>query len=590
MAPTTTAPGIHLMKSDVNSQKDADKCGSYRIWCNGVLSSKALGEKWNVYFNGLLFRDHSDGISDAAHVLSQFEIDENIEKIAALKGSFNIIIIRNDGSKGCIVNDLLCSRSWYWYSNDSVFGASPTPMGFIEAGYPTTLSSQALYEMIRLLHTGFDRTLVSEIKRFLHGEIIRFDENGLSERTYTREFTQDIDNSITTEQAAKWMIDICEAPIRAIKSHPHLNSLPIRLPLTGGFDSRQILGILLDLDKKPASLRHITITNEDSEPVRNIAESMQIPLQEDNLYDLDTRDLVSRWIDRSGGLVSFHQYYLLQLKNDGSTKGDISFNGYLMDLLLGIAIRGVHASDEMVFNNVWNRRYTGKSILKLLFPNESRLKSETKALFEEEFKRYKGDPRFRMMMLDLHHRSLQYVGILDSMLGDEAISFSPGAHPESLDFAMKVSHSVAGDKKAKLLALKKWYADVAKYPYSGGVDIYEKEVSAAFREHPVKKSLRKMAKFVLNGFSPEAYDNSEHVWLRKSKDLKAIHQRLVDDSALVRDGHLSGFGVQVSWNIHLFGGYQAWTLMSILSAEVSYRVLVRRESKEDVIKWLFSRT
>lgn len=590
MISTSPTPGIHLFKSDEKRLKNADHCGSYGILCSGELSSKALGQKWSVYFNGLLYRDHSDGISDATHVLSQFEINNNIDEIAALEGSFNIVIIRNDGSIGYIVNDLLCSRSWYWYSQKAVFGASPTPLGFIEAGYPTTLSSQALYEMIRLLHTGFDRTLVSEIKRFLHGEIIRFDENGLSERHYTREFTQNIDSSITTECAAKWMIDICEASIKAIKTHPYLNTLPIRLPITGGFDSRQILGILLDLDKKPISLRHITITEEDSEPVRNIAKSMQIPLQENNLYNLDTHDLVSRWIDRSGGLVSFHQYYLLQLKNNGSTNGDISFNGYLMDLLLGIAIRDAHTSDEMVFNNVWNRRYTGKSILKLLFPNESRLKSKTKALFTEEFKRYKGDPRFRMMMLDLHHRSLHYTGILDPMLGDESISFSPGAHPQSLDFAMKVSYGVAGDKKAKIVALKKWYADVAKYPFSGGVNIYDKEVSADSREHPVKKYLQKVMKFMLNGFTPIAYDNSEHAWLRKSKDLKAIHRRLVDDSALVRDGHLSGFGIQVSWNIHQLGGFQAWTLMSILSAEVSYRVLVRRESKEDVIKWLFSRT
>ncbi len=583
-------PGIHLLKSDDNKLIGADRYGTYRVWCSGVLSSKALGQMWIVYFNGLLYRDHSNGISDAEHVLSLFEINENIEQIAALKGSFNIIVIRNDGSRGYIVNDLLCSRPWYWYTKNQHFGASPTPLAFIDVGFPTSLSPQAVYEMIRFAHSGFNRTLVNEIKRFTHGEVITFDEKGLLERKYTRKFVQEPDSSITTEQAAKWMIDICEAPIRAIKSHPHLNTLPIRLPLTGGFDSRQILGILLDLDKKPISLRHISITEEDTEPVRNVAKALQIPLQEDDLYDLDTRDLVTRWIDRSGGLVNFHQYYLLQLKNNGSKEGDIGFNGYLMDLLLGIAIRGVHTSDEIVFSNVWNRRYTGKSMLKLLFPSEALLKSETKALFEEEFKRYNGDPRFRMIMLDLHHRSLHYTGILDPLLGDESIFFSPGAHPESFDFVRIVPHSIAGDKKSKLYALKKWYPDVAQFTFSGGINIYDKEVSASFRENPIKKSIRKLSKYVLNGFAKEAYENSEHDWLRNSKDLKAIHRRLVDDSALVRDGYLSGFGVKVSWKIHQFGGYQAWTLMSILSAEVSYRVLVRRESKEDVIEWLFSRS
>lgn len=580
-------PGIHLLKSDDNKLIGADRYGTYRVWCSGVLSSKALGQMWIVYFNGLLYRDHSNGISDAEHVLSLFEINENIEQIAALKGSFNIIVIRNDGSRGYIVNDLLCSRSSYWYSLNSVFGASPTPLGFIEAGYPTTLSPQALYEMIRLLHTGFDRTLVSEIKRFLHGEIIIFDENGLSERLYTLEFTQDIDNSITTEQAAKWMIDICEAPIRAIKSHPHLNTLPIRLPFTGGFDSRQILGILLDLNKKPDVLSHITLSEGDAAPVRSIAQALQIPLQEDNLFDLDIRDLVTRWIDRSGGLVNFHQFYLLQIKNTGSSGTSISFNGFLMDILLGISIRDLHTSHEKALDNMWNRRYTGKSILKLLFQNESSIKSETKTLFEEEFKHYKGDSRFRMLMLELHHRSLHYTGILDSMLGDEVLSFSPGANPESYDFVRTVPHSIAGDRKAKFYALKKWYATVAKFPFKGGVNVYDKEVSASFREHPIKKNLRILMK---NIFSFKTPVPDEHNWLRENKDLKDIHRRLVDDSALVRDGYLSGFGIQVSWNIHQFGGYQAWTLMSILSAEVSYRVLVRRESKEDVIEWLFSRS
>ena len=48
-------------------------------------------------------------------------------------------------------------------------------------------------------------------------------------------------------------------------------------------------------------------------------------------------------------------------------------------------------------------------------------------------------------------------------------------------------------------------------------------------------------------------------------------------------------GLKLSWHLNEMGGYQGWTLMSFLSAEVAYRLLVKKQSQTEVLNLLFEK-
>lgn len=585
-----------IAKSDENSAEPPNSItflehGNFAVGISGHLSDSYHGKTWSVYISGIIYRDYSKVLSDAEYLHQLFtksdDVRTNIKTVALSNGSFNAIIIKNDGSDGYFVNDVLCSRPSYFYYSATEIGSAPAPDFFRKLGLEMNFNRIALYESVRLLHTGFDRTFAKEVSRFTHGNIIYFNSVGSVKSIPTVKFEQNVDHKLTLEECAKWIDTFSTEAVKSAVTHPKLRDKPVELPLTAGFDSRQLLGILQKIGKPPGKLRHIRISEDDFKPVQAVSDGLVIPLQWENLDQLNTRDLLIRWAERSSGCINVHQYYLLQLKNHGSSQGCISFNGYLMDLLLGIAVRGKHISDKQVFENVWNRRYTGNLILKLLFRDEKRLKYETQQLFEAEFSRYVGDPRFRNIMMDLHHRSMHYIGVTDPMVSDETFMFSPGAHGDALEFVKKASHAIAGDKKAKLYILKHWYSDVAAFPFSGGLDIHKTAVSPKVVDGPVKKAFKLWLKYIRSGFKSNPAKEGEHAWLRNNKDLRHIHKRFVETSALVRDRHISGFALRFSWKLHQSGGYQGWTLMSLLSAEVAYRNLILGESPEQIVDRLF---
>lgn len=584
--PSWQVPGIFLFSGTQKKNPDAEQFGPYQVWANGRLSSVSYNESWSVFFEGILFRDYKPGATDAELVLDTFTKSENITDVYDLKGFYNIIIIRKDGEKGFIVSDKLCSRPQYLYLKGNTIASAPTPLAFAQAGLPASMNRTALYELVLFLQNGYSGTLMNEVKRLLPGHLYEFGEPGNFKEKQVLNFKQEINDDLSQDDYSEWMYKICKEPMEAIFSHPELKNLDVHLPLTSGLDSRHILGQLLELNRKPAAFRHIKLTAQDHDPVKVISDSLQIPLIAPSIYELDVRDLFIRWAERSGGLVNFHQFYLLHLKNQLPRKGAIEFNGYLMDKFLGVSPVNKTLPNRQVLDSDWGRTYTSSSILKLLFPDSKNLVREIKQNYKEWLAKFEGESWFQMALHEFFRRGMQYTGVTDTMISDEGFSFSPGASSDSYKFLTQVPYSIGGKKKTRLHALNKYFPEVASFPDADGIPFSDKKERPRTSASPFSKNIPPFLKYIFSGFSGDPAPETEHAWLRQSKQLHDMHKRVVFEGSLVKDGIIPAHAIKTSWYLHKSGGFQAWTLMSLLTAEVAYQLLSKQNSLSSVTEWL----
>ncbi len=580
------APGVYLITGNDSNIPEASIYGNYSVWQVGKLSCKTESDAWALHFDGILFRDYSTDVSDADYLLNTFTNRFEIDDLLRIHGFYNAILIHKSGNKGFLFGDDLAARPQYLYQQKEKIGYAPTPFSFAEMNLEMNLNRTNLLEFIRFRYNSYQRTMIDEVERCLPGHYYSFDQNGNLESHKYLNFDQENSTNITLESAADWVYEICKKPMEATFDHPVLKKLEVHLPLTAGLDSRHLLGQVLESDKKPASLRHINISERDLEPVKKISKALDIPLNAPSIKELDYSDLMRRFLERSGGLANIHQFYLLQIKDMTPENGALGFNGQLMDKFLGLAPVTSLKSGLSVADSIWKKKFTGKSILDGLFVDSKEIIKNLYRIRSHEIDSVQGEDWYKIAIDEFHQKSLHYTGITDTMVSDDYFSFSPGSSYESLDFIRTVPYKIAGKKKARLEALKRYFPEVGAFPDDDGIPLIEKLDRPRISKSPFSKNISPLLKWVFSGFSGDPAPSTEHEWLRKIPTLKAIHRKMVYDGHIFKDNILSQNAAFASWSIHQFGGFQAWTLMSLLSAEMAYQLLCKKHSLDDVMSWL----
>lgn len=577
-------PGLYISPAESRATTDSRLIAG-RV--HGLFASEASSRRHTCWFDGLLTEEHADRPSDA-HIALEAYRARGIEGLTALEGFYNLCLVDEEDEAAYLLSDPLCSRPLYMYRTDEAVAAAPTPLAFAEWDLPMHLSRTGLYGIFRFLHSSGRQTLVDEVERVQPGLLYRFDADSsvTTERVHSLDY--DVAPDMTLNEATEWLKSSFGSVIRGILDHPRLDDRPIHLPLTAGLDSRHILGELLDQGHPPDRIRHVYIREDEYAPVRQIAEGFDLPLYCVPIDELDVPTLTRRWMERSGGLVNVHQSYLLHLAQHDESTATLGFNGYLMDWFLGIAPRDHPAPDNAV-GPLWNRTYTRPNMLRALFSDEKDLQPPVRARLESIVESVDGPAWYRMMMGDFHQRGLHYTGVIDPMLADDAMYVSPGAHPWSLEFVKTAPKDVAGERRARLEAMRRYFPALAAYPGPNGVPYADRRLLEKVKSSKFEKVLP-IVKAAATGFRSDPAPESEHEWLRRIDPFHVMHRRAAFDSALVRDGHLRGWAVTGAWYLLRAGSFQAWTLMSHLTAETAYRLLVKQQSLDEVTEWLWADT
>jgi hypothetical protein len=337
-------PGIYLAPEGLPTPTGLERDASCRLFhvpgfracACGALADHAENDAWLLLMEGVLVPLVDDGRSDAAAALAAFTA-RGVEGLHEIEGFFNILLLRKDGSELHFLGDVMATRPWYSYRDGPTLALAPTPLFFAELGLGMSPDRQGIFELLTFHHPMGARSLVREVQRIrpLHS-YHRSEEGELATRpTFALRKTQRMNDA--REAAARFRSDI-SAILGDLLRHPRLGDRAIHLPLTGGMDSRHILGELLDQGRPPELIRHVRWVESEFRPVERIAEKLGLPLEAPRIPELDLAFLSDLWMRRSAGLLHFHQVYLLFISSKLPPAGVLGFDGYLMDRFYGLVL------------------------------------------------------------------------------------------------------------------------------------------------------------------------------------------------------------------------------------------------------------
>ncbi len=574
-------PGLKLL-AGMNGPSGWTTCGPFSLKGDGLFITKSADEKYTLWVDGVLFDREAAG-REAEALLARF-VNNGKAALKQADGQYNLVLVDHERESALFLQDPAASRPWYFYGHGDVAAVAPSPMCFAALGLDMSIDRQGLYETLRLLHPASDRSMISEVRRLRPGVAITLDGRGRVLEMQTRLWVLNPEPERRVEVLAGEIKDSVAQVVSGVMHHPVCCERGLELSLTGGMDSRHILGELLAQGHRPDCIRHIIIRSDEFNAVKTICRGLDLPLSASHIGDLDYFRLTERWIERSGGLVNLHQVYLLAMMENIPQGGTVGFDGYLMDLLLGMFHKKVGPGLNDSAGAIWNRRYCSNPMLRALMDDTESLEKTGYESVIGDADRFIGPPWFKLIMLSFYRRSLHYTGAAFPMMSDDAVYFAPGATRRTLDFFLNADRNAAGDKKARLVAMKKYFPRLASYPDPTGVP------------YSSYTSLRKHSKRIKNYAAPwwssvkslgkrDPAPQSEHEWFRRIQVFRNMAERLVESSRIARDGYVRKKAIEWCWRIHRMGGYEAWTLFSLLSAEVAYRCLVLREDPKSVCEY-----
>lgn len=581
-----STPGLYFVSGDATDGDIA--VGGAAPWADGSgqLYGRATHHGHTLYLEGLLFSRGSDADSDAEYALAVWLAD-GPEGLARLRGYFSALIVDHTARRAFLMGDAFASRPWYLYRRGRMCAAAPTPLFFADLNLPMSLDRQGLYETLRLMHTAAGAgTLIEEIVRIEPGVGYWVEADGRVRREQVRAFVQNEDHGLDLDAAADWLTEIVHDGVRGTLNHPSSADRTIHLSLTAGLDSRHVLGELRAQARPPDRLRHVLITRSEARPVEAMAAGLDLPLDLRPVASLDYDALVHRWIVRSGGLMHAHQIYLLDMAERLPAGGVVGFDGFLMDYLLGYAPHRIGVPDrEAIPEALFGQTYTDEVMLRALVPGAQQHAAAALDALHAAAAGIAGDAAFTLTLLQTLNRSWKYSGAAFPLLGDEALYVAPGVHPEAIQFVERVPFRVAGHRRARVHALRRHFPDLAAYPSAKGVP-YTQPQPLRKGGTPATAYLRRIARSLGSGGRIDPAPETEHAWLRRIPAWRRMMDCLAADSRLTADGFVRGAALRGCWRLHRLGDYRAWTLMSLLTAEVAYRVLVCRERPDAVHAWL----
>lgn len=569
--------GIYILTEESGSGCNLPNIGGFHADGGGPLFSRAADGSAQLLFEGILTAGRKDGRSDAETALDAYRRD-GIDGLKELEGFFRLALVLVDEKRVLVASDPMATRPLYIYRSSGTAGVAPTPRFYAECGLDLHLDRQGLYQTFRFYHPVGRRTLVKEILRSRPFTVYEIHSNGQIVELGPERIGKEPDEAIDLDRAADEIKERMEKILRGILTHPLLQGRAVHLPLTAGMDSRHILGELMEQGHTPDMLHHVLIKPNEYGPVRSMAQELSIPLNEKPVDALDLAGMTRKWIQRTAGMLHYNQLYLMGVVEEIPDNGVIGFDGYLCDHFLGLNRRPGMPPD---------RHFTPASS-RLLFSDHGDLARQCRAEVRSEFSIFDGPEDFRVRMFDAFNRGVLYTGALYPTLGDRALYFGPGAHRLAFDFCRRAPEAVAAYKRARLRMFHRYFPRLAAFPGEYGPPLADSDVQPY-----VKSSRLPQAVTFLKGLLPfggrDPSPGTNHEWLRTVPFFKDVHRRVARDCALSRDGHLRAGVPTLLSRFHQAGASMAYSLMSLVSAEVAYRVLVKREPESSVADWLEGR-
>jgi len=544
--------------------------GSFTLSVTGPLGSIATDDGAGVFFEGILTQPH-DAASDAAHVLRAHR-NSGLAAVRDLEGYFQIAVVDRATDACHLMADPLATRPVYIYASGSVAALAPTAAFFArkDLGLPRTLDRDALYETFRLHHPLAGRTLAREVRRNRAFAMYEIRSDGSVREHRPSVIRKELDDSITLDTAADRIRDLVGNGLADILAHPRLRDRQIHLPLTSGMDSRHLLAELLARKRPPALLRHVRVVEGEVSTVKRIAADLNLQASVTTLEEADVDTIARHWVGAAAGGLHLHQIYLMAVGADASGERIVGFDGYLADRHFGY----------VMWRTMFDRRNYTPYGIRRMFPDRQALGRRFDAAVRGEMEIFDGPYEWKVRAADSANRGLRYTGGVFPVLGDQALYFAPAAHRRAFEFFRTAPPAVLENKLARYRIFRRDFPALGRYPDQFGLGFTENE--AAVRPRLQLGWIPQFARGLASLGRRDPSPGTDHELVRRHRVIRHMVTQVVDESALVADGHLPRRVAASLWKMHRAGAFLAWPLLSLVTVEAAYRVLVKGETQADV--------
>lgn len=565
-------PGLYLLAGKHLDTQGFQRCGAFAVReVPGALVSVSETEKIWLGIDGILTGiDRCTGEKDADAALRLYQ-NQGIKALSELSGYFTLLLIEKEPGQTWVISDLLASRPYYIYKHNGMVSTGPDAAFARRLRLPVTLDRQVLYQMFRINHPLGGRCLAREIERTRPFTKYNISSDGSIQRKAPSHIEQEPDPQLTLDSAADQMHEAASQAVDAILKHPLARSRKLELPLTAGYDSRHLLGELLALRRPPDRIRHVRVDEADYFPVAEMCNDLDLDLHAPRFEEIDQTDLLRIWLHNTAGQVHLHQLYLFGVRPDAESSSVLGLTAYLSGLLFSYSPLGTPI----------NRRHYTRTGLGLLFPDRGRQAREFKNRVETELNFFKGEEAFRIISTDAVNRSPRYAGAAFTELGDNAIYFPPAADRATWEWFRRMPASLAWRQKARIRMFERHFPQLGCYPTRNGFPLIRPHSKDNIPSTSSPKQKLRRKKYPHNPIPP-----TPHAWLRAHPTLRNLTERVVSESKLCEDGQISRAVVQFLWKTHQYGAFNGWALMSLVTTEAAYRMLILGEAPDTVTDWL----
>ncbi len=563
-------PGVYLLTGETTPRLGLRPCGAFLVGGAGPFFSEASDPVATVLFEGILLGDRHPGLTDAEVALQRVRT-QGPDALEQLDGFYRAVLVEPGEGRARLVGDPMATRPQYVYRGSTRAAVAPGPAFMARAGLPMQLDRAALYQLFRLCHPVGPGSLISPVERSRPRTTYRIFADGRVDARRPPPLRKHEDRAIDLERAATLIHDTHARIVSSVLEHPRLRGRAVHLPLTAGMDSRHLLGALLEAGAPPQLLCHVRLDPEEHAVVQTLARTQDLPLWAPAVEHLDLRGLLRTWARRCAGMVHVHQLYLMGVAQQRPPEGMVGFDGYLADLFLGQHRLPVPLE----------QRYYVDAPLRWLFPDHRELEASCRRAIERERAGFVGSADFVASACDAFNRGPWYTGGAFGLVDPDAAIFAPGAHGDALELFRTIPESVGRYKRARLRMFHRDFPSLARVPAQNGVPLC---AVSTLPDHKASSLGRRLWSRLRA--SPQTV--GPHRWLRRVDVLRQIHARVVHEGWLLRDGILPRAVVRALWHAHQQGARTGFAIMSLLSAEVGYRVCVLGQDPDAVTDWLLA--
>lgn len=503
-----------------------------------------------------------------------------VHELGTLDGYFRAVVLEDAGRRCTLVGDVFGTRPVYALASEGSLAAAPSPRCFADAGLPMTLSALGLLGTFRSMTPLLDETLVNEVRRLRPGRAL-VASAAEWDATWWYRF-DDPEREGDLDFWSERLHEALHAGLTPVLESPELADWSVFLPITGGLDSRQLLGLLCERQRPPSRLTHIDLVPAETAAVRELARGLGQPLEVLSFANLDAARHLDTWLSCAPGMVNFHQLYLLATAGS-NYDNTFAFDGLAMDNLLGQYTPAGMTGGAAPADKLFAHTYTTNGMQQKLLPDAFERLSEMRERMNAEARQLHTDEWRQTALHRIFYRALGYTGGTCGITRDgQPPMFAPGTHIEAARFFLQAPRTVTGEKRARLRLLTSRYPELSTFATTSGA-----APAAMGRVRPRGSRTLQLAKqrllHALFGAGGDPAPNTEHAWTRQVPWLRRCIDRLVHDSALVDAGVIPAELLERAWKRQLAGGMLGFTFYSFVTAELGYRALCLAQDDETLL-------